>query len=57
MNTKKVTTWREAHYAECRECGHIIERGPYWGLSTVAYLHSSGTGHKGVTRYAYVARP
>ena len=49
----QVKRLRDAAYAECRTCEHIIQAGLFWGLSKTMYLHSSGTGHKSFKLYGW----
>lgn len=42
----RVKRLRDAAYAECRTCEHIVQAGLFWGLSKTMHLHTSGTGHR-----------
>lgn len=55
MTIKTVKTQKEAHGAECQDCGTIfnISTEPYWHWSKSVWMHRSGTGHK-VTLYQIV---
>ncbi len=49
----RVKNLRDAQWLTC-ECGLVIEPGIYWGLSTMRWLHTSGTGHTKFKRWAWL---